>query len=85
MHLAVGTSLSIIIPTSIASVLTHKKHKSVDISIIKTYGLFVILGVLAGTIFAALMQTKSLVLFFSLVVYFSGTYLLLFKEKTKQT
>ena len=68
MHLAVGTSFSIIIPTSIVSVLTHKKHKSVDISIIKTYGLFVILGVLAGTIFAALMQTKSLVLFFSLVV-----------------
>ena len=85
MHLAVGTSFSIIIPTSIVSVLTHKKHKSVDISIIKTYGLFVILGVLAGTIFAALMQTKSLVLFFSLVVYFLGTYLLLFKEKTKET
>ena len=85
MHLAVGTSLSIIIPTSIVSVLTHKKHKSVDISIIKTYGLFVILGVLAGTIFAALMQTKSLVLFFSLVVYFLGTYLLLFKEKIKET
>ena len=85
MHLAVGTSFSIIIPTSIVSVLTHKKHKSVDISIIKTYGLFVILGVLTGTIFAALMQTKSLVLFFSLVVYFLGTYLLLFKEKTKET
>tara|TARA_B110000014_G_scaffold177095_1_gene126810 strand:- start:60 stop:893 length:834 start_codon:yes stop_codon:yes gene_type:complete len=85
MHLAVGTSLSIIVPTSIASVLTHKKHKSVDISIIKTYGLFVILGVLAGTIFAALIQTKSLVLFFSLVIYFLGTYLLLFQGKTKET
>ncbi len=85
MHLAVGTSFSIIIPTSIVSVLTHKKHKSVDISIIKTYGLYVILGVLGGTIFAALIQTKSLVLFFSLVVYFLGTYLLLFQEKTKET
>ena len=82
MHLAVGTSFSIIIPTSIVSVLTHKKHKSVDISIIKTYGLFVILGVFLGTIFAALMQTRSLVLFFSLVVYILGTYLLLFQDKT---
>ena len=77
MHLAVGTSFSIIIPTSIVSVLTHRKHKSVDVSIIKSYGFFVIIGVLAGTVFAALMQTKSLVLFFSLVVYFLGTYLLL--------
>ena len=85
MHLAVGTSFSIIIPTSIVSVLTHNKHKSVDTSIIKTYGLYVILGVLGGAIFAALIQTKSLVLFFSLVVYFLGTYLLLFQEKTKET
>ena len=77
MHLAVGTSFAIIIPTSIVSVITHRKHKSVDSSIIKSYGIFVIIGVLVGTVFAALMQTKSLVLFFSLVVYFLGTYLLL--------
>ena len=51
MHLAVGTSFSIIIPTSIVSVLTHNKHKSVDVNVIKNYGIFVILGVLIGTIF----------------------------------
>ena len=77
MHLAVGTSYSIIIPPSLVSVLTHKKNKFVDNRIIKNYGLFVIIGGLLGTIFAALMQTKSLVLFFSVVVYFLGTYLLL--------
>ncbi len=81
MHLAVGTSFAIIIPTSLVSVLTHKKNKLVDISIVKTYGSFVISGVLGGTIFAALMKTKSLVLFFSLVVYVLGTYLLLLQEK----
>jgi len=81
MHLAVGTSFSIIIPTSLASVLTHKKNNYVDLNIIKTYIIFVIIGVLAGTIFAALMQTKTLVLFFSLVVYFLGTYLLLSSNK----
>ncbi len=84
MHLAVGTSFSIIIPTSIVSVLTHRKHNSVDMNIIKTYGAFVIIGVLSGTIFAAMMQTKSLVLFFSLVVYFLGTYLLLTQNKTTE-
>jgi len=82
MHLAVGTSFAIIIPTALASVLTHKKNDYVDLNIIKTYIIFVIIGVLAGTVFAALMQTKVLVLFFSLVVYFLGTYLLLSSNKT---
>ncbi len=84
MHLAVGTSFSIIIPTSIVSVLTHRKHKSVDFNIIKTYGVFVISGVLIGTIFAALMKTKSLLIFFSIIVYFLGTYLLLLQEKVRE-
>ena len=85
MHLAVGTSFSIIIPTSIVSVLTHSKNKFVDANIVKTYGIFVVIGVLTGTTFAALMQTKTLVLFFSLVVYFLGTYLLLNSDKAKNT
>ena len=83
MHLAVGTSFAIIIPTSIVSVLTHNKHNSVDINIVRTYGLFVILGVLLGTIFAALMVTKALVIFFSIVVFFLGTYLLLNSNQQK--
>ena len=81
MHLAVGTSFSIIIPTSIVSVLTHHKFKAVDFDIVKTYGIFVILGVIFGTIFAASLKTKSLVLFFSIVIFFLGIYLILIKEK----
>ena len=42
MHLAVGTSFAIIIPTSIVSVLTHKKHNSVDVRVIKNYGFFAV-------------------------------------------
>ena len=34
MHLAVGTSFAIIIPTSIVSVLTHHKFNAVDLSLI---------------------------------------------------
>ena len=81
MHLAVGTSFSIIIPTSIVSVLTHHKFKAVDFDIVKNYGLFVIAGVIVGTIFAASLKTKSLVLFFSIMILFLGIYLLLIKEK----
>ena len=77
MHLAVGTSFAIIIPTSMVSVYTHNKHKSVDQNILKTYGLFVIIGVMLGTTFAVLMKTKSLIIFFTIVVFILGTYLLL--------
>ena len=53
MHLAVGTSFAIIIPTSTVSVLTHHKFKAVDFDIVKSYGIYVILGVIIGTLFAA--------------------------------
>ena len=81
MHFAVGTSFAIIIPTSIVSVFTHNKFKAVDFDIVKSYGLFNVAGVIAGSIFAASLKTKSLVLFFSIVILFLGIYLLLIKEK----
>ena len=84
MHLAVGTSFAIIVPTSIVSLLTHKKHGSVDFSVIKNYAIFVIIGVLSGTIFAAVMDTKSLLLFFTIIVFLCGAYLLNIKDKTDQ-
>ena len=83
MHLAVGTSFAIIIPTSTVSVLTHHKFQAVDFDIVKSYGIFVVLGVIVGAIFAASLKTKSLVLFFSIVILFLGIYLLLLKEKEK--
>ena len=81
MHLAVGTSFAIIIPTSIVSVLTHHKFNSVDFNVVKSYGFFVVAGVVLGTIFAATFKTKSLVLFFAIVIFFLGIYLLTIKEK----
>ena len=81
MHLAVGTSFAIIIPTSIVSVLTHHKYKAVDFQIVKNYGVYVIMGVIIGTLFAASLKTKSLVLFFSIVILFLGINLLLLKER----
>ena len=43
MHLAVGTSFAIIIPTSTVSVMTHHKFKAVDFDIVKSYGIYVVL------------------------------------------
>ena len=81
MHLAIGTSFSIIIPTSIISTLTHMKFKAVDFSIVRTFGIFVIIGVIIGTIFAVSLKTASLVLFFSIMTIIFAIYFLLQKEK----
>jgi len=80
MHLAVGTSFSIIIPNSIISTITHMKFKAVDFSIVKTFGAFVVIGVVLGTIFAVSLKTSSLILFFSIMTMFFAIYFLMEKE-----
>ena len=81
MHLAIGTSFSIIIPNSIISTITHMKFKAVDFSIVKTFGVFVVIGVVLGTIFAVSLKTSSLVLFFSIMTMIFAIYFLIEKEK----
>ena len=83
MHLAVGTSYAIIVPTAMMSVFTHYKHKAVDFGVLKTYGIFVVIGVVIGSFFAASMETKSLVLFFSIIIYLLAINLIFLKDKTK--
>ena len=82
MHLALGTSFSIIIPTSIISTMTHMKFKAVDFNIVKTFGVFVAIGVVFGTIFAISLKTSSLVLFFSIMTMLFSIYFLTAKEET---
>ena len=50
MHLSLGTSLTIIIPTSIMSAKTHYKFKAVNFDLIKSFGLPVVIGIFIGTI-----------------------------------
>ena len=81
MHLALGTSFSIIIPTSIISTITHMKFKAVDFGIVKTFGVFVVIGIVFGTIFAVSLKTSSLVLLFSIMTAIFAIYFLIEKEK----
>ena len=81
MHLAVGTSFAIIVPTSISSVLAHHKFKAVDFNIVKTFGVFVAIGVVFGTVFAVSLKTSSLVLFFSIMTMLFSIYFLTTKEE----
>ena len=80
MHLSVGTSFSITILTSLSSVIAHKKNKAFDFNIVINYGFFVVIGVLMGTLLTTFLKTKSLVLFFSIIVFSFGAYLMLKNE-----
>ncbi len=60
MHIAVATSLSTIIPTSISSSRAHKKKNSVDTALVKKWGGYVFLGAALGSWLAA--QVDSVVL-----------------------
>ena len=64
MHLSVGTSLAIIIPTSIISIKTHMEHDAVDIKMVKQFGVFILIGVITGGFLAVNLKTSELVLFF---------------------
>ena len=84
MHLAVGTSFSIIIPTAVVSVYTHYKYSAVDLNIVKNYGPFVIVGVIIGTTIAATLETKSLMIFFVIVLYSLSIHFFFQRENIKK-
>jgi len=48
MHIAVGTSLAIIIPTSISSMRAHHQRGNVDWSLVKAWGPAIAIGALLG-------------------------------------
>jgi len=81
MHLSVGTSLAIIIPTSIISTKTHMEYDAVDFKMVKSFGLFIVAGVIAGTFLAVNMKTPALVLFFSIFAFMVGLFFIFLREK----
>jgi uncharacterized membrane protein YfcA len=81
MHLSVGTSLAIIIPTSIMSTKTHMEYNAVDFKMIKSFGVFILLGVILGTFLAVNLRTPQLVLFFSIFAFIVGLFFIFLREK----
>ena len=81
MHLAVGTSLAIIVPTSIISTKTHMEYDAVDFKMVKSFGLFILIGVIAGTFLAVNLKTPALVLFFAAFAFMVGLFFIFLREK----
>ena len=85
MHLSVGTSLAIIIPTSIISTKTHMEYDAVDFKMVKSFGIFILVGVFFGTFLAVNLKTPSLVLFFSIFAFMVGLFFIFLRDRNLST
>ena len=81
MHISVGTSLAIIIPTSIISAKTHMEHRAVDINLVKSFGIFIVIGVIGGTFLAVNLRTSDFILFFSIMAFIVGLFFIFLRDK----
>lgn len=80
MPLCIGTSLAIIIPTSIRSWQAHRKRGSVDMDILKRWALPVLGGVILGSVIARYAPEKLFKIVFVGVAWSAAARLLLGKE-----
>ena len=67
MHVAVGTSLATIIPTSISSARAHHRRGSVDAALLKSWGVPILIGVVAGAALSGLAEGPVLTAVFAVV------------------
>jgi uncharacterized protein len=83
MPLCIGTSLAIIIPTSISSWRAHYKRGAVDMEILKVWWVPVLVGVVAGSITARHAPERLFKIVFVAVAYAAAARLLLARETWK--
>jgi len=83
MPLCIGTSLAIIIPTSIQSFRAHYARGAVDMEILKVWWLPVIAGVIAGSVTARHAPERLFKIVFVAVAWSAAARLLLARETWK--
>jgi uncharacterized membrane protein YfcA len=83
MPLCVGTSLAVIIPTSISSFRAHYLRGAVDMAILKIWWLPIVLGVTAGSITARYAPERLFKYVFVMVAWSAAARLLLAREDWK--
>ena len=77
MPLCVGTSLAVIIPTSIRSFRAHYRRGAVDMAIVKAWWLPIVIGVVAGSVIARYAPERLFKIVFVGVAWSAATRLLL--------
>ncbi len=83
MPLCIGTSLAVIIPTSIRSFRAHYLRGAVDMDILKSWWLPIVIGVIAGSVTARYAPERLFKYVFVVVAWSAATRLLLARENWK--
>src|SRR3954468_19453313 len=83
MPLCIGTSLAIIIPTSIRSFRAHYARGAVDLEILKLWWLPIVIGVIAGSITARYAPERLFKIVFVCVAWSAAARLLLARDGWK--
>ena len=77
IHLALATSLAVIVPTSLSSLRAHHMHGAVDWSAVRRIAPGILLGTLVGSFAAAKLPDAGLKIFFTVFLFYAATQMLL--------
>ena len=69
MHVSIGTSLAIIIPTSMRSFWAHYKKGAVDMALLKAFVIPVLIGVFVASFIAASISSAGLRIVFAIIAF----------------
>src|SRR4051794_16251963 len=83
MPLCIGTSLAIIIPTSISSFRAHYRRGAVDMEILKLWWVAILIGVVAGSLTARFAPERLFKIVFVCVAWSAATRLILSRDNWK--
>lgn len=82
IHLALGTSLAVIVLTSVSSLRAHHAHGAVDWLVVRRIVPGILAGTLLGSLAAAWLTDTGLKLFFTVFLFYAATQMLVgFKPK----
>jgi uncharacterized membrane protein YfcA len=77
IHLALATSLAVIVPTALSSLRAHHAHGAVDWEAVRRIAPGILLGTLAGSLVAAKLSDGGLKIFFTVFLFYAATQMLL--------
>jgi len=80
MHLSVGSSLAIIIPTSLRSFTSHKARGAVDMELLRSFYVPIPVGVVLASLTAALISSEGLRIIFAVITLLVAFRLLFNRE-----
>lgn len=83
MHLAVGTSLASIVPTSISAVRSHLLRDAVDVVLLRRWAPAVVVGVVCGAAVASAVQGAVLTALFGTVALMVALYMTFVPDRVR--